>query len=170
MTTAWNRANAKRKALTDRRYKEFVKTDNYPENCEHCGVKIEQRPQRPRRFCSRRCSALWAHANGRVPPQKLREGNPNWHGGKSLNGDGYVLILVKSERHTRLSKSKRYQLEHRVVMAKKLGRSLEPHETVHHINGIKTDNRPENLELWTGRHGRGIRARDAFVMPPGAYC
>lgn len=75
----------------------------------------------------------------------------SWNGGKTLNNDGYVVF--------RYAKGKT-RLEHRYVMEQKLGRELYEDENVHHINGIKTDNRLENLELWSSMQPRGQRIQD----------
>jgi len=68
-----------------------------------------------------------------------KDNNPTWKGGKKTRL-GYVLILVGENR---------YMQEHRAIMSDYLGRSLTINEVVHHINGIKSDNRIENLRLMT---------------------
>lgn len=79
----------------------------------------------------------------------------NWKGGKTRTKKGYIQVLVPE--HPR---GTRYVFEHILVMEEYLGRYLLPGETVHHRNGVRDDNRIENLELWSTSQPSGQRVSD----------
>lgn len=70
--------------------------------------------------------------------------------------------MVRTPDHPRATTGN-YVFEHVLVMEEMLGRYLLPGENVHHRNGVRDDNRPENLELWTSPQPAGIRASDAVA-------
>ncbi len=71
--------------------------------------------------------------------------NPQWNGGRFKdNSNGYIFVMAKDHP---LAKKNGYVAEHRLVIEKKIGRYLKKSEIVHHINGIKDDNRIKNLVI-----------------------
>lgn len=86
--------------------------------------------------------------------------NNNWKGGRTRHHAGY--LMIKMPDHPR-ARTVGYVFEHILVMEDLLGRYLLPDESVHHRNGVKDDNRPENLELWVRPQPSGIRVDDAVA-------
>ena len=84
---------------------------------------------------------------------RMAYGNKNWKGGRHNDSYGYVLVyLYPTNFFYPMANSKHYVFEHRLIMARHLGRCLQSWEVIHHKNGIRDDNQLENLELIT-RHG-----------------
>ncbi len=76
---------------------------------------------------------------------------------RSVTSHGYVQVYRPDHPNARKAG---WVLEHTAVMSEILGRALLPGENVHHKNGIRDDNRPENLELWTTSQPKGQRVDD----------
>jgi hypothetical protein len=83
--------------------------------------------------------------------------SPHWKGGRYTDKDGYIRVMLASDDlfHS-MGDHQGYILEHRLVMARSFNRCLSSAEIVHHKNGVRNDNRLENLELMTnaGAHIR----------------
>lgn len=106
--------------------------------CSDCGKAVSKFPSylskgQTNLFCNQKCWNNW---------RRKQPGKPN--------SDGYVTRNFGG-KHTK---------EHRTVMEAHLGRPLYRHESVHHKNGFRDDNRIENLELWSKSQPYGQRVED----------
>ena len=112
--------------------------------CTRCKKSFTRRIGRSKRsirqFCSLRC--YWKFNNGL--------NHSGYKGKKFMDEHGYKVLHIKG----------RTIKEHRHFFEKLLRRKLKPFENVHHKNGIRNDNRPSNLELWTTSQPSGQRVKD----------
>lgn len=114
---------------------------------KRCSVDGCEKPRRALGYCSMHLERVRKYGDpGEVGHRRAETGLGEWR----VNGDGYVAR----------SRDGRSELQHRVVMEEHLGRYLWPDENVHHKNGVRHDNRIENLELWSKSQPAGQRVVD----------
>jgi hypothetical protein len=122
--------------------------------CEDCGKErwVRLLNSKPRNKICHHCACL---RGARTPkPWMIRERNHRWKGGRYKNRNGYIMVrLIRGDFFWSMTQKNKHPkgrgvvAEHRLIMARHLKRCLLPWEVVHHRNGIKDDNRIENLEL-----------------------
>lgn len=115
--------------------------------------------------CQCRCGNETSVRNGNLQSGSVRscgcltrrtgEQSPNWQNGFTISTHGYKHLLTSDPNRTN-----RYEPEHRLVMAKVMGRPLTSDEVVHHINRDKTDNRPENLQVLSRQEHAALHAAE----------
>ena len=111
-----------------------------------CGVDGCSYPFKAKGLCGTHYEQKKRGADFTLPPPRRERGS-------GTLSEGYIKLVSKLDTSKRV-----YQ--HRVVMEETLGRELKSYENVHHINGVRDDNRPENLELWVSKQPKGQRPAD----------
>lgn len=119
----------------------------------NCEVKGCDRPSHARELCQAHYRRLLQSGDARpLEPVRMVTGEG------SLSHGYWKVPISPGERW--LTNGQAVALEHRLVVARRLGRPLWDDEVVHHLNGDRTDNRPENLELWSTAQPKGQRIPD----------
>jgi hypothetical protein len=117
-----------------------------------CSIEDCEYDVKAKGFCRLHYERLKRYGDASHIPRPKRK-----NGEGHLNVLGYVELYLPS--HPNSDKTGTL-LQHRFVMAEHLGRPLLESESIHHKNGNRSDNRIENLELWSGSHPKTARVSD----------
>lgn len=142
-------------------YKDNSRRDRLSTECKECSLKRNKsfKFRHPEIWAARlkKNNKKWRELHGFVP-EGPRLKPKKWEGPGFIDSRGYRVLSRNG--HPFVSSRDGHIEEHRFVMSVHLNRKLFKGEEVHHKNGIKSDNRIENLELWTRNHPPGARVDD----------
>lgn len=128
-----------------------------------CSVDGCENAARHKQLCVMHLYRLRAHGElGPATRVRRRKGHTD---GRYVDPNGYVYVSAPGHPAARGG----YVAEHRLIVEQKLGRYLLTRESVHHVNGIRDDNRPENLELWVRPQPAGQRVDDLVAWVCETY-
>jgi hypothetical protein len=126
--------------------------------CAVCNMSFEQKRANNTQYCHSSCKKL--AASRRLKGLPINGPKKHIHGSGHITKTGYRIISKIGHPNSVNGKRSGQIMEHVFVMSEHLRRPLVKGETVHHKNGIRNDNRIENLELWSHSHPPGQRVED----------
>ena len=129
--------------------------------CATCGKTRWMNPHSPKKIC-RSCGG---RAVGKSTALRQGKDHPAYKTGRYVGSGGYCYVLIeKDDPLIAMAGMKRHVLEHRLIVARRLGRVIGIDEVVHHIDGDKLNNDPSNLQLLSRAEHTSLHRKQLRIL------